>query len=302
MGNNPVVEQVVVLFFIMIIGVVTAKLDIINEEVRKKLSDLLLYVTSPFLVITAFNFEFSLDMLKNAGIILAFSLVAHVGSIFLGMILFSKYPIDRQRVLKFIIVFSNCGFMGFPVLESMFGRIGVFYGSIYNLTFQVFVWTYGVILFTGNREETSIGKVLLNPGVASVIIGTLIFVFSLRIPKPIYQTLELVGGMTAPLSMLIVGALLSTMDFKSIFTGFEVYYGSLIRLIILPLISIGVLRLLGVERLLLQVSVLLVALPAAANTVLFTEKYNADSVLASRCVALSTILSIITIPLIMMLT
>ncbi|HZJ82439.1 MAG TPA: AEC family transporter [Clostridia bacterium] len=302
MGSGAVVEQVMVLFLIMIVGMVAAKQDIINGEVRKKLSDLLLYITAPFLVITAFNFKFSPDILKNAGIILAFSFVAHVGSILLGMVLFSKYPINKQRVLKHMIVFSNCGYMGFPVLESMFGKIGVFYGSIYNLTFQVFVWTYGVILFTGNRKQTSTGKVLLNPGVASVIIGMLIFIFSLEIPKPIFQALEMVGGMTAPLSMLIVGALLSSIKFKSIFSGFEVYYGSLIRLIVIPLISFGVLKLIGVEELLLQVSVLLVAMPAAANTALFAEKYDADPILASRGVALSTILSIITIPLIMMLT
>ena len=302
MGNNPVVEQVMVLFLIMIVGMVAAKQDIINEEARKKLSELLLYVTSPFLVVSSFNFKFSSDMLANAGRIFAFSIGIHIFTVFLGRFLFRRYPVDKQSVLKFIIVFSNCGFMGFPVLESLFGKIGVFYGSIYNAVFHAFVWTYGVMLFSHSREQKSITKALLNPGIISVIVGMLIFLFSIELPNPILQTLDMVGSMTAPLSMLIVGALLASTDLKSIFIGFEVYYGALLRLIMIPLVTIVALKLIGLDRGLLQVCVVLIAMPAAANTVIFAEKYGANSILASRCVALSTILSIITIPLVMMLT
>lgn len=301
MGNNPIFEQVTVLFFIMIVGMIAAKLNIIDGHVRKKLSDLLLYITSPFLVTASFNFEFSTDMLKNAGIVLAFAIAIHFFAVFLGMILFAKYSPSKQKVLKFILVFSNCGFMGFPILESMFGKIGVFYGSIYNVVFQGFIWTYGVILFTGNRKQTSLTKVLLHPGVISVFVGMILFLFSIKLPSPILNTLELVGGMTAPLSMLIVGALLAEADFRTVFSGLEVYYGSIVRLIIIPIITIIALKLIGLDKELLRVCVLLIAMPAAANTVIFAEKYDADSILASRCVALSTIFSIITIPIIMML-
>lgn len=302
MGNNPVVEQVIVLFLIMIVGMIAAKRDIINEEVRKKLSELLLYITSPFLVVASFNFKYSSDMLVNAGIVLAFSLGIHVFTVLLGKALFSRYSADKQSVLKFIIVFSNCGFMGFPVLESLFGKTGVFYGSIYNAVFNAFVWTYGVMLFSNTREQNSVVKALINPGIISVIIGMIIFLFSIDLPRPIIKTLDTVGSMTAPLSMLIVGALLADTDLRSIFKGFEVYYGAFLRLIIIPLITIAVLKGIGIDRELLKICVVLVAMPAAANTVIFAERYDANSILASRCVALSTILSIITIPLIMALT
>lgn len=291
-----------VLFLIMIVGMVAAKRKIINDEVRKRLSELLLYITSPFLVVLSFNFRYSSDMLINAGIVFALSFGIHGLTAILGKYLFIKYPVDKQRVLRFIIVFSNCGFMGFPVLEGLYGRMGVFYGSIYNVVFHIFVWTYGVMLFSADRESASIHKAFLNPGIFSVAIGMIVFLFSLDLPKPIIQTLDMVGSMTAPLSMLIIGALLADTDLKKIFIGWEVYYGSLLRLIIIPLITIAILKPIGIDRDLLRICVVLTAMPAAANTVIFAERYGANSLLASRCVALSTILSIITIPLIMLLT
>jgi len=300
LGNNPVVGQVMVLFLIMIVGMIAAKQNIIDGHARKKLSDLLLYITTPFLVVSSFNFKFSSDMLINAGIIFVLSIAIHFFSAFLGKFLFAKYPYEKQSVLKFILVFSNCAFMGFPVLEGLFGKTGVFYGSLYVAVFNAFVWTYGVMLFSKGGQQTSVIKAMINPGIISVIIGLFIFIFSIELPKPIQQTLDMVGSMTAPLSMLIVGAILAETNLKDIFTGFEVYYGTVLRLIIMPLITILALTLIGIDRELLRVCVVLVAMPAAANTVIFAEKYDANSLLASRCVALSTILSIVTIPLIMM--
>ena len=156
--------------------------------------------------------------------------------------------------------------MGFPVLESLFGKTGVFYGSIYVAVFNAFIWTYGVMLFSKGREQTSVIKAMINPGIVSVIIGMFIFIFSIELPKPILQTLDMVGSMTAPLSMLIVGALLADTNLKDIFTGFEVYYGTALRLIVIPLITILALSLTGLDRELLRVCVVLVAMPAAANT------------------------------------
>lgn len=301
MGSNLVFEQVMVLFLIMIVGMIATKRNIIDEQARKKMSELLLYITSPFLVVSSFNFKYSRDMLVNAGIVLAFALGIHLLAVFLGQFLFRRYPKEKQSVLKFTLVFSNCGFMGFPVLESLFGKIGVFYGSIYNAVFHIFLWTYGMMLFSRNKEQTSIAKAVINPGTVSVVIGMVVFLFPIELPNPVSQVLDMVGSMTAPLSMLIVGALLGSIDLKSIFIGFDAYYGSLLRLILMPMIAILALSPLGIERELLGVCVVVTAMPAAANTAIFAEKFDGDSILGSRSVGLSTILSIITIPLIMML-
>ncbi len=299
MGNNALIQQVLVLFLIIVVGFIAKKKDIITSQVSKKLSELLLYITSPFLVITSFNFEFSFDMLTKAIIVFIFSMGIHIFSIILGMFAFNRYPDRVRSVLRFITVFPNCGFMGFPVLESIFGKIGIFYGSIYVMVFNIFLWTYGVMLFSKDNEKTSIKQVLFNPGTISVFIGIIVFLFSIDIPAPIYNTLDLVGGMTAPLSMLIVGALLADVDFKKLFSGSAVYYGSFIRLIFIPLLTMVVLKFTGMEEELMKICVLLVAMPAAANTAIFAEKYDADAPLASQCIAVSTIFSMITMPLIL---
>ena len=131
----------------------------------------------------------------------------------------------------------------------------------------------------GSRHQL---KSLLNLNVLMAI-GMAIFLFSLELPKPIVQTLDMVGSMTAPLSMLIIGALLADTDLKKIFIGWDVYYGSLLRLLIIPLMTIVMLKPIGVDRDLLRICVVLTAMPAAANTVIFAERYGANSVLASRC-------------------
>jgi len=300
-GNNALVQQVLVLFLTMIVGFIAKKKDIITSQVSKKLSELLLYITSPFLVITSFNFKYSPDMLARAGIVFAFAMGIHFFSILLGSIAFIRFNDRIRSVLRFIIVFSNCGFMGFPVLESLFGKIGIFYGSIYVMVFNIFTWTYGVMLFSKSGEKGSIKHLMLNPGIISVILGIIIFLFSIDLPTPIFKTLELVGGMTSPLSMLIVGALLADADFTKLFTGFAVYYGSFMRLIFIPLFSMMILKLIGLDGELLKICITLVAMPAAANTAIFAEKYGADSVFASQCVAVSTIFSMITIPFIIYL-
>lgn len=294
-------NQVAILFIVMVVGFFARKTDIINDEVNKKLSELLLNITAPFMVIASFQFEFSKDMLLNAGIILIISIAIHAFSILIGTLLYGKYPGGIQKVLRFITVFANCGFMGYPVLESLFGKIGIFYGSIYVIAFNVFIWTYGVALFNDQKGSKSLKKAVINPGVISVFIGLVIFVFSIKLPFPVSKAIDMVGSMTTPISMLIVGALLADTNFKDLFKGFSIYYGIAVRLLLLPILALVVLKTAGMKGLLLSIPVVLSGMPAAANTAIFAERYNGDSIFASRAVALSTVLSILTIPLMVFL-
>jgi malate permease and related proteins len=300
MSGSIVLNQVVILFLIMLVGFTAKKRNILNEAAGKKLSELLLYITSPFLIITSFQTPFSRDMLWNAGTVFLFSMGAHGFSVLLGKLLYCRYPENTKRVLKFVSIYSNCGFMGFPVLEGLFGKIGIFYGSIYVMAFNIFIWTNGVMIFTGKKDWKMMRKALFNPGIISVFLGMILFLFSLRLPLPVFRAVELVGGMTVPLSMLIIGALLADADIKGFFSGLSVYYGTFVRLLLIPMIALVVLKVIGFPGQLLQICVLLVAMPAAANTAIFAEMYGADSQLASRCIVISTLLSIITIPLIVL--
>lgn len=299
--NDKVVifNQVAVLFIVMLVGVYAKRKNIITEIVGKKLSELLLQVTMPLLIISSFlQTEFSKEMLVNAAIVFAISMGIHVFSSVLGIFIYRGYPVQSQNVLKFITLFSNCAFMGFPVLKSVYGSIGIFYGSIYIISFNLFLWTYGVIIFDSGNKMNTLKKAFINPGIIAVLIGMVIFVFSIKIPEPIANSISMVGGLTTPISMLIIGALIAGVDPKNIFSGFSVYYASFVRLIAIPAITLLILKFIGTPTTLIGINVVSAAMPAAANTAIFTEMYNGDSVLASRIIAISTMFSIVTIPII----
>ncbi|HBT17272.1 MAG TPA: AEC family transporter [Firmicutes bacterium] len=301
MSSKIVINQVLTLFFILIIGFIARKKAVLTTSLAKGLTDLLLNVTAPLMIITSFQFEYSSEMLASAGKILAFSLFVHTFSLLIGMLIYNQYPENMRKVLLFTTIFSNCGFMGFPLLQSIYGKIGVFYGSIFVVGFNVFLWTIGVMIFTGNRDRATLKKLFLNPSLIAVLLGMTTFILSLKIPGPVYTALEVIGEMTTPLSMMIIGSILAEIKLNEIFPGFAVYYGTLMRLVIIPWLSLLATNLLRFTPMLRGICVLSTATPAATMTAIFAQKYNGDSSFASRIIIISTALSIITLPLFILL-
>lgn len=301
MGHTIIINQVTILFLLILIGFIIRKLNILTLELNRGLSDFLLYVTLPFSIIVSFNIPFSKTMFSNAGIVLLISLAIHIFAIFISKFLFFNYPPGANKVLRAAAIFSNCGFMGFPILTGIYGTQGIFYGSFYVLTFNILIWTVGVRIFTGNKE-TTLWKQAINPPVFAVVAGLILFVFSLKLPAPIFKTLEMVGSMTTPLSMIIIGSLLTEIKLSKAFTGLSIFYVSAIRLLVLPLIVIFFSALFGIRGIVLGVPALATAMPIGALVAIFAEKYGADALLASRAVFLSTLLSMITIPAVVALT
>jgi malate permease and related proteins len=299
--NLDVVNQVLILFIVIIIGIIAKKKNYLSKEVNKGLSDILLNITLPLLVVSSFTAKYSKDMFINIGKVFIFSMLINIILIVLSKIIFSKFPKNERNILKFATVFSNCGFMGFPVLESLYGKTAVFYGSIFNITFNLFMFTYGIMLFTSKKDIINFKRILINPVIICTGIGLLIFRFSIKLPIPIDKTINMVGSMTTPLSMLIIGAMLADINIKEAVLGYKVYLVSLLRLIIAPIITLLILKLLSVDGLILNVLVVIQSMPSAATAAVFTEKYGGDESLTSRCILMTTVFSIITIPLIIQL-
>ncbi|MCB2292297.1 AEC family transporter [Clostridium algoriphilum] len=300
MDNSQLINQVIVLFVIMAVGFYAKKKKFLNNVVDKGLSELLLNITLPFMIVTSFNIKYEAEMVSNAQKILIYSFLIHIGLIFISKMFFFKLAKNKQQVFRFITIFSNVGFMGYPVLESIYGGTGVFYAAIFNIAFNILVWTVGVMLFTGEKDFKSMMKEVTNPAIIAVIIGLILFVFSIRLPLPIETSLKLVGSTTTPISMIIVGSMLAEMKFKDAFTNISVYYAAVVRLLIVPMTVYVVLKLLKVDNLLLNICVILQAMPAAVMAPIIAEKYGGESLLASQCVFITTILSGITIPIIIL--
>lgn len=304
MNFTIVLNQVLILFFILIMGAVAGKTGIIANGASKKLSELLLYVTSPMMVLGSFFFEYSAEKMKNALLVFFVSCCFFFCTIFLSSILFRKYDDKIKPILRFTAVFSNCGFMGLPMMRALFGTEGVFLGSFYVVAFNIFVWTFGLAMFTGAKTKglkNSLKNVLLKPAIICVGIGIIIFVARIPVPDALKKAVNYVGDMTLPLSMLIIGALISTADFKSLLNDMKVYYASIVRLIVMPLLAYGILKFTALPELPAAIIVTALAMPIAANTTMFADMFERDSVFASKAVTMSTMLSIITAPLIVSL-
>jgi malate permease and related proteins len=298
--KTTIINQVIILALIMGIGIVARKKGMLNEEVNSKLSDFLLNITLPCLILTSFSFEYSAEMMNNVKMIFFYSVLIHIVLIFISKVFAVKFSEGSKKVIRFVTVFSNSGFMGFPVLLGLYGNIGVFYGAVFNIPWNIFMLSFGSMLFTGKKDLKSLKSVITHPGIIATMIGMLMFVFSLSMPLPLEKALVSVGAMTTPLSMIIVGSMLAEIKLKEVFSGFAVYYVSAVRLIAAPLLTLAIMKLLHADQLLTEIAVTVEAMPAAVIATVLASKFGGDTKLASRCVFISTIISMVTIPLIVM--
>lgn len=298
MNNSNVINQVIILFLIIGVGYYAKKRGIINEEINKGLTRLLLEVTLPLMIVVSFNYSFSQDIMKNMITLFLYSCGIHVFLIFLGYILYRKREDGKREVLRFSTVFSNCGFMGYPVLGSLYGNMGVLYAAIFNIPFNIFSWTFGVMLFTGDKNSKNFKKVFLNPGILSVIVGLAFFIFSIKLPQTVYSSFKLVGDMTTPLSMIIVGSMLAEVKFMEVFKDKSLYNISFVRLILVPILTYLLLFLIKADPMIRNIAVMVEAMPVAATTAIFAEAYNKEPKFASQVVFVTTLFSVATIPII----
>lgn len=298
MEFTTVLEQAAVLFILIIIGFILKKIKIITDEFGKGLTSLIIYITLPALIITSMNYDFSKEMFDNSIKIVIFG-----AGVFLFMILvsivFNKifHAENPQRgVYQFLIVFPNTGFMGYPILLSVFGQIAIFYGAIFNMLFNLLLWTLGVI-FVSQEKDTKINfKMIINPGIISVIIGFLLFILSIDLPYVIFRPLELIGDTTTPLAMMLVGSLLGDAKIKEMFSNMKLFIISLVRLIIIPCSLLFLFSLINLPYIVSSTLIILSGMPSAANAAIFSRKYNSDYKLASQGVFMTTLLSIGSIP------
>lgn len=293
-----VLNKIISLFLIILIGVYGTRKNIINEEVNKGLRKILLEITLPLLVINSFSFEFNEGMGQNVLISFIYSVAFMVVGAIISYIFLFPFKGEKKKILHFANVFSNCGFIGFPIINSIYGAEGVVYTSIFNMVFTIALWTYGVMIFSDKMSKENIKKVLLNPAIIAVYLGIPMMLFNIELPPFLIDTTKIVGDMTAPISMIIVGSILSKVKIKDVFKEFSAYYGSLIKLIIIPLVLLGIKKVLNDDSIIINTIIVVQAMPAAAMTSIFAADFNKEKEYSAIIVFITTLLSIITIPII----
>lgn len=308
----PVTSKVINLFFIMLMGIILRKTSVIDKKSTGTLSAMLVNITNPFLVISAFQKDYDPVLVKNGFIILALSVFMHVLTAIIGLFSFKfEKQRSKEKIYSFAMIFANCGFLGYPVLQAVLGNdeLGLFYGVFFTLFFNVFCWTYGVILMNDGKgldAATLSRKILLNPSFISAIAGFVFFLLQIKVPGIISEGMNYIGNMTFPLSMLIVGSLFCELDLKSILKDITLFWYILLKLIIFPAVMIFVSKyvlvdFLNLDKMFAYILVTMCAMPAASNTAIMADYYGADKLLAAKTVGVSTLFSVITIPLTMLI-
>ena len=300
---KAVFASVVTLLIIMVIGMIAKQYNIITQDITRKLSSILVNITQPLLIIMSLQVDYTKDLLKFGGKILLLSIIYHIIVAAIALFSYKGSPAREQKVFNIATIFGNCAFMGYPILKAMYGDIGLFYGAFFTFFFNVFIWSYGIfVLSRGTKENVDLKKCLINPGTVSSLIGFLLFIFRIKLPPVIGNAFEMVGDMTFPLSMLVVGAVVSISDFKKLLNSFTTYFYLIMKLLMLPVLTLLVCVVFRLDTPLVYLCVFMSAMPCATNTVVFSEIYKADSKLGARLVSTSTILSVGTIPLVLALT
>ena len=294
-------EQVAILYIIVAVGAIADKIGIYTEKVAKSCTDLLFYIITPAVIIESFfTLEYNPETAKGLFIALACGFVLHIVSAIISSIVFNRCPIDQACIYKYSCAYGNCGYMALPLADAVLGDEGVFYCSAVVISFQIFSFTHGIHVINkgkdGEKVKIDFKKLIVNPGVLSVIVGLPIFLLSVKLPEIISSPIHYIASLNTPVAMLIFGTYIANTNFKSIFKNWRIFAVSLVKLIILPLLLISAFRLAGITGSLLVALSISAGAPTANNTVMFAAKYDRNTGLASQTVAVVSFISIITLP------
>lgn len=293
-------EKVLILFLMIAVGAIAARRKILTREGASQLAELVLLVSTPCVIIAAFTRDMDQVTIPELLFMTAAAAVVHFLFILCARIFFPKEPTTRQKLLRFAIIYANVGFMGLPLLQSLLGNTGVVYASIFIAVFNIFCWTHGVRLMDRSGENGSappFWKCLVNPGTVGLAIGVPLFLLHLSLPDLVMEVVDGFSGLNTPLAMICIGVHISAISPKAALKDRSLLAAISIRLVLFPAVVLGILCLTTRDYPVFTSILLLSAMPSAANAVLFASRYHSDEQLASQAVAFSTLLSIITLPL-----
>lgn len=298
-----VAVQVAILFVMIAAGAVLIKVRMLRKSGIGQLTDILLYVVTPCVIIHAFlEVELNLDTLKSLLICAGCALMTHLAGILIAFAFRKNQPASRQGVLRGCVIFSNGGFMAIPMAQALIGSKGVFLISAYIIILNIVTWTYGVSLYR-TEKKTNWTKILLNPGTIGVLIGFPLFLLRIQLPAILGDPVFYLAQLNTPVAMLITGYYLITSSLKTGLKDAGLWIASFLRLLAVPVLVLCLYKFVfQLKGDLLAACMIPACAPSAVNNMLIAAKFKGDAALASRIISVSTILSIVTMPVILMLT
>ncbi len=298
-----VAGQVAILFILIAVGFVCGKTKLMAGGSAKILTDVVLYIATPCVMIQAFQrVKFSPELILNLGISAVCAVLIQALTIFVVRLVFRNKNESRRKVMQFAVIFSNCGFMSLPLQQAILGDNGVFYGSVFVAVFNILVWSYGLVDMSGDKKNLTLKRIVLNPGVLGAFFACLFFFLQVSLPEIILTPISYLAGLNTPVPMLVIGYHLSQVNFLKALRDPGVYAVSALRLIAVPCVSLLLMSLCGVSGDILISCTIAASAPVAATTTMFATKFDRDVDLSVGLVSVTTVFSIVTMPVIIALS
>ena len=310
MNFSAFLTIIATLFLLMTCGFYARKAGIIDDVASKRLSSLIIKIGQPMMIISALTeAEFSYENLKDGLVIIVLGFALHTIMGVMAFFLCKGFrDLDERKITEFSLMFTNGGFIGFPIMEALFGAKGLFLAAFYNISFHLFIWSWGIAILARKRPDIklTVKKIFINLGSVPCLIGVLIYMLAIpfpgfALPAFLSKFMMYLSNLCTPISVLITGALLATRTAKQIFGSPKIYYFSFMKLIAIPLVVCVIGKLIGLPHDMVLFATVEAALPAAASITMFSEMYGLNAGYASQTVGTSSLLSVGTMPLVLLL-
>lgn len=291
---RTILNQMLLMFCIMIVGYVAYKKNLINDEGSKTITNILLYLCMPCIMINVFNIPFEVSKLND---LLTTGLITFYVTM-IGIII-SKMIFRKNGIEVFAASFSNAGFIGIPIISGILGDSYLFYITSYIIVTNIMSWSIGIYQITNDKENLKIKNVILNPAFIGVMIGLFLFVLQINLPGFMTESIRNIASLNTPLAMLLLGAYLSKNNILKVIKNKRAYFVCFIKLIVVPIVTINSLFFLSNSiNDIVAVIIIAVSTPTASLTALLAQQFGGDYEYGAELISLSTVLSIITIPIV----
>ena len=294
-------NQILKMFLLMMVGYISYRTKLIDTQGNKALSNLLLIIINPCVIISSFQIEYTDALLHGLLFSFLLALLTHIVGIVVSHFLFPSKNNPDYNVEQFSCIYSNCGFMGIPLINGILGSEGVLYVTAYVVTFNVLCWTQGLVLMTGNTSWKQIKKGLTSPVMFGILLGLVLFLARIRIPSVLLDTIDYVAAMNTPVGMMVAGIALAETNLWEAVKNKRIYLITAVKLLVIPAIMTVILAFLPLSSTVLCTMLVAAACPTATTCTIFALRYDANYKYASEIFAISTLISLITIPVIVSL-
>ena len=297
MITQILLQQTLIMFALMLLGLLLSRRGMITEQGSRDLSNVLLYAVIPCVILRSYMSEFSTEKLRAMGLSALIAVIAFAASLAVAYLTCGT----RHRIENFAVAFGNAGFIGIPLVTAVFGPEAAFYVVSFSTFANLLQWTYGIVIISGKKETMNLRMVFVNPVFISMGIGIALFVLQPTLPTVVTGTIGYIADGNTVLAMIILGYYLSKVQLRGLFADVRLYLFSALRLLVVPAVTILVFLPFPFARgEITLITLIAAATPIASSTAIFAQKFDQDYRRAVSYVCLSTILSVATLPLVML--